>query len=311
MATQQPAQHTAASTEAAAGGLPARAQAQTDAARESLEAFGLSPASYDDLIARSRAQEASLRRRGHLMAADRLDGLARVVTEALDAPVSDLAARGRAYLALLDSVLIASFVAEAPGPRWLERLDADLTPAPDDTTSGVLGLHSVARLCAHAGARVVPPPHGPIPVEWQGWRFGIVAAPATAAATHDAAPLADRIPPAVDQLRAARLPGLIVADATREVCPEQRPLRASHPDAGAQELRHRLDAMLQRSRPALAAACDRDHILGVIGAAFMALHIVPSNQVVFLTAHRLMPLVEPGDPRAASLGRFARRFGAI
>ena len=153
------------------------------------------------------------------MAADRLDGLARVVTEALDAPVSDLAARGRAYLALLDSVLIASFVAEAPGPRWLERLDADLTPAPDDTTSGVLGLHSVARLCAHAGARVVPPPHGPIPVEWQGWRFGIVAAPATAAATHDAAPLADRIPPAVDQLRAARLPGLIVADATREVCP--------------------------------------------------------------------------------------------
>jgi len=104
---------------------------------------------------------------------------------------------------------------------------------------------------------------------------------------------------------------LVVLDLAEAVCPEQRPLRASHPDAGAAELRARLDRLLQDARPAILQQCDRDHAIGVVGAAFLSLHLVTANQVAFITAYRMMSLLENADPREVKLGKFRRAFGDL
>lgn len=281
------------------------------AARQALESFGLSPESYDALTARSLELQAQLRDAGAAHAADRLGRLASTVAHAVESPEADPQARGLAYLALLDSVLTQSIASEAPGPKWLRRLDLEskrleAAPSAPELAAPTLALLTVASMCADIGAKVSPPPEGPIPIEWRGWRFGLVAAHAP-----DAASIALRAAAAVEALRDARMPGLVIIDLAQPVCPEQRPLRASHPDAGAAELRARLDRLLQDARPAIIAACDADHAIGVIGAAFLALHLVTANQVAFITAYRFMSLLEPFDPRERKLTEFRRRFGDL
>lgn len=273
---------------------------------QALEAFGLTPESYASLTAQAAELEKVLRDSGVGHAADRLRRLSGIVAAALEHAPSDLNARGRAYLALLDSILMQSLATEAPSPKWLNRLNEESRRMDAGHDAASLALLTVAGMCAEIGAKVTPPPEGPIPIEWQGWRFGLVATQAP-----DAASIVPRVADAVGALRAARMPGLVVIDLAQPVCPEQRPLRASHPDAGAAELRARLDRLLQDARPGLVEACDRDHTLGVIGTAFLALQLVTSDQMAFITAYRFMSLLEPSDPREIKLTTFRERFGDL
>jgi len=276
------------------------------ASREALESFGLSPESYATLTQRAESYRHELSERGATHAAARLERLASLVNTALEAPSDDLAARGQTYLALLDTVLMQSLAEESDSPRWLARLDAESRRLEAGDPGASLALLTVAGMCAEMGARVSPKPDGPIPVEWQRWRFGLVAASAT-----DAASIPPRAAGAIENLKAAQMPGLVVLDLAQPACPEQRPLRVAHPQAGADELRGRLDRLLAEARPALLESCDRDHAIGVIGTAFMALHMVAAGQVAFITAYRFMPLIEAGDPREARLAAFRRGFGGL
>lgn len=295
-----------AESQSPAAPLAAQLKRESAASHEALESFGLSPESYEGITQRLAESHAELLEAGATRAAARLQRLTTVVAQALAAPASDLEARGRAYLAMLDSVLLQSIAAEAPGPKWIQRLDSEAAAVEADDSTGSLALLTVAGMCADVGAKVAPAPTGPITVEWKGWRFGLVAAHAP-----DTASIPTRVAAGVETLRAARMPGLVVLDLAQPVCPEQRPLRAAHPDAGAAELRARLDRILHDSRAAIVAACDRDHAVGVIGAAFLAVHLVVANQMAFLTAYRFMSLLDPADPREHTLGQFRRRFGDL
>ena len=107
------------------------------------------------------------------------------------------------------------------------------------------------------------------------------------------------------------MPGLVVLDLAESACPEQRPLRANHPDDGAGELRARLDRILQGARAATLEVCDRDFAIGVVGTAFLALHLFASGQVAFITAYRMMSLLDETDPREKKFGEFRRKFGDL
>ncbi len=276
------------------------------ASRQALESFGLTPESYANITERAGLIQRELSQRGAAHAAARLERLTAVIHAALDAPSDDLAARGHTYLALLDSMLMQSLAEESESPRWLARLDAEARRLEAGEAGASLALLTVAGMCAAMGARVSPKPDGPISVEWQRWRFGLVA---TSAA--DAKSIPARASAAINTLKRAQMPGLVVLDLAQPVCPEQRPLRVAHPQAGADELRGRLDRLLADARPALLGSCDRDHAIGVIGAAFMAMHMVAAGQVAFITAYRFMPLIEAGDPREARLAAFRRGFGDL
>ncbi|MEZ6234542.1 MAG: hypothetical protein R3B68_10170 [Phycisphaerales bacterium] len=278
-------------------------------AREHLGAFGLSADSYDGLLRMSGDAEASLRERGALRAAARLDALRGTFAAALERPTDDLEARGEAYLSLLESVLIASLGNETESPAWSARLDrafADGAPG-----VGELSLLTTAGMCRDVGAsieaaRTPETDDGLLRVMWRKWRFGL--APAAAG---EADAIAPGVREAGERLRAARLAGLVSVDLAGAVCPERRPVRATHADAGAAELRDRLDRLLRGARASLIGTCDRDHVLGVVGSAFLAVHIVPNDQVAFITAYRFMSLMDPSDPRERTLGRLRDAFDGI
>ena len=279
---------------------------EATSSREALASFGFAPESYGALLDRASQCQADLARAGAVHAARRLERLTEVLSRALSAPASDLEARGRAYLAMLEGVLLQSLASDASSARWRARLDQECLALEEGRPGASLALLTAAGLASDAGATVTPSLSGPIPVTWQRWRFSLVAAQAL-----DAASIPARVAEAVERLRQARTPGLVVLDLGEPVCPERRPLRASHPDAGAAELRARIDRLLQEARAGIVAACDRDLAIGVIGAAFLSLHLVTANQVAFVTAYRMMSLLGEGDPRERKLGLFRRAFGDL
>lgn len=289
----------------AASPLAEQMRRDSAASRQALDSFGLTPESYASISERASMVQQHLVERGAGHAAARLGRLVAVVQGAVEKPSDDLSTRGRAYLALLDSILMQSLAEESQSPRLLARLDAEARRL-DAGEAGAMALLTVAGMCAEIGAKVSPKLDGPVPVEWQRWRFGLVAASAP-----DAASISARAAGAIEDLRASRMPGLVVMDLAQPACPEQRPLRVAHPQAGADELRARLDRLLADSRPELLRLCDRDHAIGVIGTAFMALHMVAAGQVAFITAYRFMPLIEAGDPRELKLAAFRRAFGDL
>lgn len=303
---QEPTSKSAITAPDAPPPLAAQMRRDSEAAREALGSFGLTPESYAQVIERAVAVGAELRERGAAHAAARLDRLIARVNAVLEAPSSDLAARGQAYLALLDTMLVQSLAHEADSPKSLARLDGESQRLDAGDPGASLALLTVAGMCAEMGARVTPPPEGPILVEWQKWRFGLVSA-----GSPDAGSIVPRVAASVNTLKQHRMPGLVVLDLAQPACPEQRPIRVAHPQAGASELRERLDRLLNDARRPLIEACDRDHAIGVVGTAFMALHIVSANQMAFITAYRFMPLVEAGDPREAKLAAFRRAFGDL
>jgi hypothetical protein len=286
--------------------LSARMRHDAQAARESLAAFGFSPEAYESILERAAATHGVLTGSRALHAANRLTRLIGAFEAAINAPVSDPAARGRAYLALLDTVLLQSLVAEAASPKWIARIDRECARLEEGRPDASLALLTVAGMAAESGATVTPHESGAIVVTFKAWRLGLVAAHAPSA---DAIPA--RVADGVARLKAARLPGMVVLDLAEAVCPEQRPLRATHPDAGAGELRARLDRLLQDSRQPIRAACDPDYAVGVVGAAFLALHLVSADQVAFLTAYRMMSLLDPADPRERKLGALREAFGDL
>ena len=270
--------------------------------------FGFQPESFDSIITQTLDRAARLRAAHAPAAADRLESLCAEFRDAL-ALSADPDARGRAYLALLESTLIGVNASEAAGPRWLAALDrhcASLSEPSATPTAGGLTLLTVAQMCIDIGAKATPPAGGMVRIEWQGWRLALV--PAAAETPDQIAPAVAR---AADVLRSARTPGLIVLDLSQPVCPERRALRAVHPDDGAAELRARLDRLLQDAKPGIKASANLDHALGVIGCAFLSLHLVAAAQVAFITAYRFMSLLDPADPREHKLARFRVRFGDL
>jgi hypothetical protein len=276
------------------------------AAREALASFGFSPEAYESILDQAAGIHGALTGLHATRAADRLGRLITTVESAIHAPVSDPGARGRAYLALLDAILLQSLVAEAASPKWLARIDQECGRLEEGRPDASLAVLTVAGMAEDAGATAAIGASGVLTVTYKGWRIGLVGAHAPSA---DVIPA--RVADGVARLKGERLPGMVVLDLAESACPEQRPLRATHPDAGAAELRTRLDRLLQDSREAIRGACDPDHAIGVVGTAFLALHLVSADQVAFITAYRMMSLLDPTDPRERKLGTFREAFGDL
>lgn len=162
-------------------------------------------------------------------------------------------------------------------------------------------------LCRNSRFKVEPPAelfpgegHDGV-IELDRWRIGV------AAASLDTSE--DSLPNAIEKgnarLRHARLPGMLVLDATAPCWPERRIIRVAADRDAAGEIHRRADAFLENALDTLDKLTDADFVFGVVAIATIPTFNVARGLVAFSSSVRLAVLRADTDPRAEQMERFA------
>ncbi|MCC5787836.1 MAG: hypothetical protein JJU33_14175 [Phycisphaerales bacterium] len=242
------------------------------------------------------------------------DRLSRAIAT-LKALVSDAAtskpSESESYLTGLEVGRLSMIVASLAQPKGKFNEHVRALVSPDDPASPgladcALRLQFLA-LCRDAKFKVEPPAeltpgegHDGV-VELDRWRVGIAAA--TLEASDES--LEKAIETGNARLKHARLPGILVLDATSICWPERKIIRVAADRDAAGEIHRRADAFLERSLETLDRLTDADFVFGVVAIATIPTFNVARGLVAFSSSVRLAILRADTDPRAAQMERFA------
>ncbi len=213
------------------------------------------------------------------------------------------------------SMIVDSLV--QPNGKFNEHVRALIAPE----VSGAPGLADAAlrlqflALCRDARFKAEPPSaltpgegHDGV-IELDRWRIGVAAASLDASESS----LKDAIHKGNARLKQARLPGMLVLDATAPCWPERRIIRVAADRDAAAEIHRRADAFLENALDTLDKLTDADFVFGVVAIATIPTFNVARGLVAFSSSVRLAMLRADTDPRAEQMERFAaglRRAGS-